>query len=62
MRLQELRKARQFTQLDLGLKIGCAQATISQYENGTRMPNISMIKKLAKALNVSVSELIKALE
>lgn len=62
MDLKELRKSRKLTQTDLGLKIGCSQVAISQYENRTRIPNISTIKKMAVVLNISVNEMIEALE
>ena len=41
---------------------GVPCATLSRLENGSRIPNIITLKKLALALNWSVSDLIKFIE
>ena len=42
------------TQKDLSTKIGITQADISQIENGTRNPSLSMVKKLAHGLGMQL--------
>ena len=53
-RLIKLRKAREITQLDVAKAVGLKQRTISAYENGTRTPKPSTMKKIAKFYGVSV--------
>ena len=53
-RLKELRLAKKYGVNQLALKSGVSSAQISRYENGKR----KTVKKLADALDVSVSELI----
>lgn len=48
--MRELRKIRGWTQQELAEKIGLSQETISQYENGTRTPNIIIAKRIAQAI------------
>ena len=58
-RLKELRLAKKYGVNQLALKSGVSSAQISRYENGKRKtPQIDTVKKLADALDVSVSELI----
>lgn len=42
------------TQEELGKKLGISQETISQYESGTRTPNVFMAIKIAKALKTKL--------
>ena len=37
-------------------------ATLSRLENGTRIPNLITLKKIASELNISVSELLEKIE
>ncbi len=37
-------------------------ATLSRLENGTRIPNLITLKKIASELNLTVSELLKIIE
>lgn len=55
--LRELREARGLTQDALAELAGTSKQVLSRYENGLRVPKISMVEKLAKALNVSINEL-----
>ena len=57
----QLRKARTnagLTQKELAEKAGIAAVTIQQYERGVREPRIGQLGKIAKALNITVSEMI----
>lgn len=55
--LRKLRKERKLSMDALAEKAGTSKQVLSRYENGERVPKISMVKKLADALGVSVSEL-----
>lgn len=58
-RLKELREEKHFGVNQLALKSGVSAAQISRFENGKRKdPQIETVKKLAKALDVSITELI----
>jgi len=59
VKLKEIRKARGLTQVKLATMCGASQVRISQYECGTREPNLDMLRKLATALNVTIDELVK---
>ena len=51
-RIRNVRIAKKMTQADLGEKIGLNANRIQQYENATRKPKLSLIKQIAKALEV----------
>ncbi len=53
-----LRKEQKMTQAELGEKVGVTNKTISRWENGNYMPDISVIQALCEVLEVSVNELI----
>lgn len=58
--MKHIRKCREelgFTQQELAEKVGLSQETISQYEIGTRTPNVNIAKKIAEALNVSLDNI-----
>lgn len=57
--LKKLRKANQATQKDLAQKLGLAQTTIANYENGSRFPNQEILVKLANHFDVSLDYLVK---
>ena len=42
------------TQMELSRKSGISQADISRLENGTRNPNLSLLKRLAEAMNTTL--------
>lgn len=46
-------------QIDLCRKLNVDRAYISNIENGKSNPTLSSIERIAKALNVSVEELMK---
>jgi len=57
-RLRHLRRARGLTLTELGDRVGRAPSVLSLLENGRREPKLSLIEQLAKALGVSVAELL----
>lgn len=57
-RLKLIREAKHITQTELANLVGIAPNTLNSYENTNREPRISLVMKLAKALNVSTDELL----
>ncbi len=57
-KIKEMRKLKKLSQSELGKLIGTTGASIMRYEKGQREPNKETVEKLAKALNVSPSELL----
>lgn len=57
-RIRNLRRAKLMTQDQLAKAIGVKRAVISKYENGNVSINISILEKLAAALDVTPSFLI----
>ena len=60
--IRKLRIARGLTQEDLGFESDLTRAYISSIELDQKLPSITTIAKLAKALNLSLSELMKLVE
>jgi len=56
--LIELRKSKNLKQSELSEAIGYSDKTISRWENGTSVPDISTLIKLSKFYNVSLEDLI----
>lgn len=56
--IQELRKEKGLTQMALSEKLGVTDRAVSKWERGKSFPDISILKPLAEALDVSVSELL----
>ena len=57
-RLKAIRKSKKITQKELAKKLGIATNSLSRYETGERNPSISMLKEIAKALEVPQYELM----
>lgn len=51
--VRRLRRHIGMSQLDLGERLGCSNASISQFERGTTMPSVESLADLAKALGVT---------
>lgn len=56
--ISELRKGKNITQQELANKIGVTDRAISNWENGRRMPDYSILNVLCKELNVTINELL----
>ena len=56
--IAELRKEKNMTQQQLGDKIGLSFKTISKWENGRGMPDLSSLKPLSESLDISINELL----
>ena len=58
--LRELRVERGLSQRELAKKTFVTQSTVARWENGNRLPDVAMISRLARALDVSVNTLLNA--
>jgi DNA-binding XRE family transcriptional regulator/desulfoferrodoxin (superoxide reductase-like protein) len=56
--IRQLRENRNMTQAELAEKIGVSSKTVSKWETAKGLPDISLLQPLAKALGISVIELI----
>ena len=52
------RKEKNMTQEDLAKVLGVTNKTVSRWENGNYMPDLSLLKPLSEALGVSLNELL----
>ena len=52
------RKAKGLTQEQLGEKLGVSNKTISRWENGNYMPDLSLLEPLSKELGITLNELL----
>lgn len=59
MKLKQLRTRQGFNQTDLAKKVRVTQAYIAMLENGRENPTLDVLERLAKALKVSVAELVQ---
>lgn len=58
--IAELRNEKNMTQSELGEKLGVTNKTVSRWENGNYMPDISLITTLCTELGISANELLCA--
>ena len=56
--IKNLREKKGFTQTELAEKIGVSSKAVSKWETAKGLPDITLIEPLAKALSVSVMELM----
>ena len=56
--IAECRKQRKMTQSELGEKLGVTEKSISNWENGRNMPDLSLFKPLCNELNISLNDLL----
>ena len=56
--IRQLREQNKMTQAELAEKLGVSSKTISQWETGKGLPDISLLQPLATELGVSVIELM----
>lgn len=60
--LRELRKDNELSQEDLAFESGYHPTYIGQLERGKKSPSLRAINRLAKALNIPGSEILKRVE
>lgn len=58
--IQEMRKQQGFTQRELADKLLVSDKTVSKWERGGGMPEVSLMLPLCTALKISVNELLSA--
>lgn len=56
--ISKLRKEKGMTQDQLAQRLGVTQRSVSRWETGKNMPDLSLLQPLATELNVSISELL----
>lgn len=56
--IAELRKGKNLSQAELGAKLGVTNKTISRWENGNYMPDISLMLLISQEFEISINELI----
>lgn len=59
LKLKEFRTKRGLSQADLAKILGLAPSAVSNWEQGTREPNIENLTKIAIVLDVTVDDLIE---
>ena len=57
-RLKRLRKARGMTQQELADQLGVSNKSVSRWESGGGYPDVALLEPLARALGVTVDELL----
>lgn len=57
--IAENRKKQNMTQVQLAQKLGVTGKTVSRWENGNYMPDLSLLQPLASELNISINELLQ---
>ncbi len=56
--IRKLREKNKMTQLQLADRIGVSDKTVSKWETGKGFPDITLLEPIAKALSVSITELM----
>ena len=60
--IRKLRENRKMTQEELADRIGVSSKAVSKWETGKGFPDIGLIENLAKALDISVIELLSGVD
>lgn len=58
MKISELRKAKNMTQMELADRMGISFQAVSNWERGNSMPDISKLPELAQIFNVTMDEIL----
>ena len=56
--ISKLRKEKNITQQELADKLNVTDRAVSHWENGRRLPDISLLKELGEVFNVTIDEII----
>jgi len=56
--IAECRKQKGLTQADLGGKLGVTEKSVSNWENGRNMPDLSLFKPLCDELDITINDLM----
>ena len=57
--IAKCRKEKKLTQTELAEKLGVTEKSISNWENGRNMPDLSLFKPLCKELDISINDLMR---
>ena len=57
--LSEMRKEKSMTQKELADKLFVSDKTVSKWERGNSMPNVTLLMPIADVLGITVTELLK---
>ena len=57
-RIKEYRTSMKMTQADFACRLGVTGASVSAYENGTRLPSYDILIRIANILGVSTDSLL----
>ena len=57
--LSEMRKEKSMTQKELADKLFVSDKTVSKWERGNSMPNLTLLMPIADVLGITVTELLK---
>ena len=60
-RIQQLRKERGISQIDLAVSVKTSVGHISKIENGRNEPGYLLLRRLAAALKITIGELLEPL-
>lgn len=52
----ERRKIKKMTQAELGEKLGVSDKSVSKWENGKCMPDLSLFPELCKILDITIND------
>lgn len=56
--IAKCRKHKKMTQVELGEKLGVTEKSISNWENGRNMPDLSLFKPLCEILDITINDLM----
>lgn len=57
--VKQVRESKGISQKDLADRIGMIPHQLSRYENGHELPNLTNLCRIAKALDVEITELVE---
>lgn len=57
-KIRELRRAKDWSQGQFGIKIGIHEKNVSRYENDKSVPSAAMLRKIADVLGVTIDYLL----
>lgn len=57
--IANLRKENNMTQLELAEKLGVTDRSVSNWENGKNLPDVSLYFKICQMFNISINELLE---
>ena len=58
MRLQKIRKSKKLTQAELAARVGITREYLARIETAKHDPRLSLLRRLAKELHVTIAELV----